>query len=150
MLKSEIAAGKSFASVASKLPAAHQPYFSKHGLVLDYQPGLYSETPLDHAIFAAKPNVLSGPVGISLGYYVFEVKRTLPPHQKTLAQVQATIRQELPKILYKQVLVEFIKGWRQRWTARTDCRAGYVVTHCRQYRPPIGVRPPNEDPYTLN
>jgi parvulin-like peptidyl-prolyl isomerase len=148
-LKSEIAAGRSFASVASKLPAAHQPYFSKEGSVLGYEPGLYSEPPLDHAIFAAKPNVLSGPVGISLGYYVFEVKRTHPPQQKTLAQVQAAIKQQLPEILYKRALAAFVRGWRHRWRARTDCRPGYVVTKCRQYRP-VGVPAPNEDPYTLN
>jgi hypothetical protein len=148
-LKSEIAAGRTFASVASKLPAAHQPFFSKEGSVLGYEPGLYRETPLDHAILAAKPNVLSGPVGISLGYYVFEVKRTHPSQQKTLAQVQATIKQQLPEILYKRALAAFVRGWRQRWRARTDCRPGYVVTNCRQYRP-VGVPAPNEDPYTLN
>jgi len=149
-LKSEIAAGKTFASVASTLPTARQPFFSKGGSVVGYEPKLYSETRLDHAIFAAKPNVLSGPVGISLGYYIFEVKRVHPPEQKTLAQVQATIRQQLPEILYKQALAAFIKAWRERWRARTDCRPSYVVTNCRQYRPPTGVPAPNEDPYTLN
>jgi foldase protein PrsA len=156
-LKREIASGRSFASVVRALPSSDQPFLSKEGLVLGYEPGLYHQHPLDHAIFAAKPNVLSGPVkalelltaGPSLGYYVFEVKRAYPSHQKTLAQVQATVKQQLSRILYKQALAAFIKGWRHKWRARTDCRPGYVVTKCRQYRA-VGVPPPNEDPYTLN
>ncbi len=32
----------------------------------------------------------------------------------------------------KQVLAKFTEAG-QRWTAKTDCRAGYVVKHCRQY-----------------
>ncbi len=149
-IKSEIASGKTFANVVSKLPLRYQPIYSRKGLVLGYEPGLYREPPLDHAIFAAKPNVLSGPVGISLGYYVFEVKRTYPPHQKTLAQAQATIRQQLPDKAYKQALVAFIKGWRVRWKAKTDCQAGYVVVKCRQFKASGAAQLEKEDPYTLN
>lgn len=149
-IKSEIASGKTFASAASKLPPLHQPIFSRKGLVLGYEPGLYAEPPLDHAIFAVKPNVLSGPVGISLGYYVFEVKRTYPPHQKTLAQVQVAIRQKLPNILYKQALVTFVREWRKRWTAITDCQPGYVVAKCRQFKASSAAPLEKEDPYTLN
>ena len=32
----------------------------------------------------------------------------------------------------KQMLAEFTEAGR-RWTARTSCRAGYVVQHCKQY-----------------
>lgn len=149
-IKGELASGKTFASVVSKLPSSYQPIYSKEGLVLGYEPGLYREPPLDHAIFAAKPNVLSGPVGISLGYYVFEVKRTYPPHQKTLAQSQAAIKQQLPNEMYKQALVAFISTWRLRWRARTDCEAGYVVTKCRQFKAAGAAQSENEDPYTLN
>lgn len=149
-IKSEIASGETFASAASKLPPLHQPIFSRKGLVLGYEPGLYAEPPLDHSIFAVKPNVLSGPVGISLGYYVFEVKRTYPPHQKTLAQVQAVIRQKLPNILYKQALLAFVREWRKRWTARTDCQAGYVVAKCRQFKASNATPLEKEDPYTFN
>lgn len=148
-VKSEIASGKTFASVVSKLPL-HQPIFSREGLVSGYKPGLYRQSPLDHAIFAAKPNVLSGPVRISLGYYVFEVKRILPAVQKRIAQVQAAIKQQLPGTLYKQALVAFVKTWRMRWTARTDCRAGYVVPKCRQFKASSATRLGKGDLYSLN
>lgn len=148
-IKSEIASGKTFASVVSKLPL-QQPIFSRKGLVSGYEPGLYRESALDRAIFAAQRNVLSGPVKINLGYYVFEVKRVLPPVQKMLAQVQAAIRQQLPNIQYKKALGAFIGGWRMRWRARTDCRAGYVVAKCRQFKASSTAPLEKEDPYTLN
>ncbi|MFI4972594.1 MAG: peptidylprolyl isomerase, partial [Hyphomicrobiales bacterium] len=148
-IKREIASGKTFASVVSRLPLL-QPIFSKAGLVRGYEPGLYRQRALDHAIFAAKPNVLSGPVRISLGYYVFAVKRAYPPQQTALTRVQATIKKQLPNILYKQALVAFVAGWRKRWTARTDCRAGYVVAKCRQFKASGAGPPEREDPYTLN
>ncbi len=149
-IKSEIASGKTFASVARNLPPAHQPIHSKEGLVLGYEPGFYREPPLDHAIFAAKPNVLSGPVGISLGYYVFEVTRTYPPYHKTPMQVQAEIRTLLSSELYNQTLVAFIREWRARWRARTDCQAGYVVAKCRQFKASSAALAEKEEPYTFN
>ena len=89
-------------------------------------------------------------MGISLGYYVFEVKRTYPSYQKTLAQSQAEIRRRLPSEMYKKALVAFIGTWRLRWRARTDCEAGYVVTKCRQFKAAGVAQPEKEDPYTFN
>jgi hypothetical protein len=34
----------------------------------------------------------------------------------------------------RQAFVAFYQGLARRWTARTDCRPGYVVSECRQYR----------------
>lgn len=144
----EIASGKTFASVVSKLPL-QQPIFSRKGLVSGYEPGLYHQALLDHAIFAAKPDVLSGPVKIKLGYYVFEVKRIIPRVQETLAQAQVTIEQKLPNILYKRALVAFVKAWRTKWTSKTDCLAGYVVAKCRQFKASTAPSE-QEDPFTLN
>jgi hypothetical protein len=92
--KRELADGETFASVAKKLP--EPPDFSKAGLIAAYEPDLYRQAPLNDAILAAKPNVLSGPVRISLGYYVFEVKRIIPAGPKPLAQVADTMRGALP------------------------------------------------------
>lgn len=147
-IKREIASGKTFASIVSKL-STPQPVGSRDGLLLGYEPGLFSQRPLDHAILAAKPNVLSGPVHITLGYYVFEVKRDHPPQQKALAQVQASIRRELPKVLYRAQLAAFVKAWRKRWTAKTDCRPGYVVAKCKQFKGSGAGSPESEDPYSL-
>jgi foldase protein PrsA len=141
--KKELAGGESFATVAKTLP--EPALFSKAGVIAAYEPDLYHQAPLNNAILAAKPNVLSGPVRIFLGYYVFEVKRIVPAVVKPLAQVEDTIRQALPKLLYKRAFAAWVKSWRRRWVARTDCRPGFVVVNCRQFGPPL-----EEDPYTLN
>jgi hypothetical protein len=146
-IKAEIASGKTFASVVRTLPLP-QPIYSKKGMVLRYEPHLYHQPPLNDAIFAAKPNVLSGPVKIEEGYYVFEVKRAYPLRPSTLAQAQTAIRRQLPTMLYKQALVAFVSEWRKRWAARTDCQPGYVVAKCRQAS--SATPPENQDPYTLN
>ena len=53
------------------------------------------EQALDTAIFSAKANVLSGPVKTPFGYYIYEVKSITPGNQQTLAQVEASIKQQL-------------------------------------------------------
>ena len=141
-VKREIVSGRSFASVVKGLPL-EQPIFTKDGFLADYEPNLYSEPPLNNAIYAAKPNVVAGPVRISLGYYVFEVKRLIPAVPEPFKQAQATIRAQLPNELYKQALRTFVARSRARWRSKTKCRAGYVVAKCAGA--PLGF----EDPYTL-
>jgi len=105
---------------------------------------------LARAIHFACPNVLSGPVTVyRIGYkdyYLFEVKRIVPAKQRTLAQVQGSIRQQLTAERQRRTLTAFIRAWRQKWIARTNCSPGYVVQKCRQYR---GPRTP-EDPTTFS
>lgn len=45
----------------------------------------------------------------------------LGPHASSQAQQQAFAR--------------FVTAWRAKWRARTDCRTGYVVQKCRQFKP---------------
>jgi hypothetical protein len=144
-VKAEIESGKSFASVVGKLPI-RQPVNSNEGLVLELQPHTYGEPKLNEAIFAATPGVLTGPIGTSFGYFVFEVTKTRFEHVEPLAQVEASIRQQLTRPLQEQVLAAFTKQWQATWTARTDCSPGYVVPGCRQYR---GSPPPESLP-TIN
>ena len=148
-VKREIASGESFASVVKKLPLP-QPIYSTEGLVMGYESGMYNEPSLNQAIFAAKPNVLSGPVKLYLGYYVFEVTRVQPARPETLARAEAAIRRTLPGELYERNLVTFISDWRTSWTAKTDCLPGYVVEKCRQFKPSAGSAPESADPYTFD
>lgn len=134
-VKREIASGRSFASVVRGLRIT-QPIFSHGGLVLGLAPKVYAEKPLNDAIFSAQPNVLSGPVRIVLGYYVFDVKHIHPARQKSLAEVQASIRAILPGQLYDQAFAKFVSAWTQKWTARTQCAPGHVVAKCAGYDGP--------------
>lgn len=145
--KHKLAAGESFASVAAGTGVT-QPIFSSHGLVVGLKPRVYSEPRLDRAIFEAPLNRLEGPIGISLGYYVFEVKKIVPGRKRSLAEVSQKIKASLPAELEKAALMAFIKKWRTRWTHRTNCRPAFVVEKCRQFKVPPGAEPP--DPYTLN
>lgn len=36
----------------------------------------------------------------------------------------------------QKALAAFVKAFRSKWTAKTECRAGYVVEDCRKYKPP--------------
>jgi hypothetical protein len=40
------------------------------------------------------------------------------------------------KATQKRSFAAFKAVFRKRWTARTDCRPGYAVLDCRQYRAP--------------
>jgi hypothetical protein len=56
-------------------------------------------------------------------------------HQR-LSAVSTSIRQELRSQDEERSFAAFKTAFRKRWTARTDCRPGYVVLECRQYRAP--------------
>lgn len=98
------------------------------------------------AIFAAKPHVLIGPTPLNERYAVFEVTRVIPAVVRPLAQVRNAIEKQLADEQERGVLAGFIRTWRAKWIARTDCRPGYVVQKCRQG----GGARALEDPYTFN
>lgn len=132
--KQEVQSSKNFASVAKKVsidPVSKASGGSLPGVVKGQE-----EKALDEAVFAAKLGVLSGPVKTPFGYYVFEVKKTLPASQQTLSQVQSTIQQQLTAQSQQKALSEFVKNFRKKWTERTECRAGYVVQDCKSYKAP--------------
>jgi hypothetical protein len=144
--KREIERGRSFASLA-KASSLPQPIYSKAGSVHALKSGVYHESALNQAIFRAKPDVLSGPVKINLGWYVFEVKRIRHPYQRPFDAVAKTIEGTLPESREKQKLAAFIRRWRAKWRSQTSCSPGYVLDKCREFKPGKGTVP--EDPYTF-
>jgi foldase protein PrsA len=138
--RSEIKAGRSFSSLV-KQSALPQPVTTKDGLLLGLTPHFFSEKVLNDAIFRARVHELTGPVRISLGFYVFEVLRIHAPHQRTLAEVQPELKRQLPERLHRQVLAEATSRFKRKWKARTDCRPGYVVRGCRQFESNASTRP---------
>jgi foldase protein PrsA len=132
--KKEVESGKSFASVAKKV-SIDPTSKASGGLLKEVAKG-QEEKSLDAAIFSAKPNVLSGPVKTPFGYYVFEVKSSTPGSQQTLAQVEPAIKQQLTATQQQTALSTFVKNFKKKWKAKTDCRAAYVVADCKQYKEP--------------
>jgi hypothetical protein len=56
--------------------------------------------------------------------------------QQTLAQAQAAIKQQLAAQAQQHRLAVFVKEFQKRWKAKTDCRAGFVMQDCKQYKAP--------------
>ena len=132
--KQEIESGKSFASVAKSVSI--DPTSKAKGGVLTGVVKGQEEKALDEAIFSAQKNVLSGPVKTPFGYYIYEVTGTTTGSQQTLAQAQASIRQQLTAQQQQQALSKFVKEFRKKWEGKTECRSGYVVQDCEGYKKP--------------
>jgi foldase protein PrsA len=132
--KKEIESGKSFASVAKS--SSIDPVSKAAGGSLPGVTKGQEEKALDEAIFKAQLNVIGGPVKTPFGYYVYEVKKTIPGSQQALSKVQSTIQQQITAQKQQKALSEFIKEFRKKWTARTDCRTEYSVMDCKAYKAP--------------
>jgi foldase protein PrsA len=132
--KKEIESGKSFASVAKSVSI--DPVSKAAGGSLPGVTKGQEEKALDEAVFSAKLNVLGGPIKTPFGYYIYEVKKTIPANQQTLAQVQSSISQQISAQKQQKALSEFVKGFRSKWTGRTECRSAYVVQDCKSYKAP--------------
>ena len=132
--KKEIESGKSFASVAKSSsidPVSKAAGGSLPGVVKGQE-----EKALDEAVFKAQLNVLGGPIKTPFGYYVYEVKKTIPGSQQALSKVQSTISQQIMAEKQQKSLSEFIKNFRKKWEGRTECRAEYSVKDCKGYKAP--------------
>jgi foldase protein PrsA len=132
--KQEVESGKSFASVAKRVSI--DPTSKSNGGKL---PGVVKgqeEKALDAAVFSAKKGVLSGPVQTPFGYYVFEVQTITPGSQQTLKQAEASIKSQLTATQQQSALSKFVKDFKKKWMAKTECRAGYMVADCKGYKAP--------------
>lgn len=135
--KKEVESGTSFAKVAKK--DSIDPTSKADGGVLPEVVKGEEEAALDKAIFATAKGVLSGPIKTPFGYYIFEVLSTKAGTQQPLAKERATIKQQLIATKQQSALSTFIKNFKTKWTAKTDCRTGYVVQSCKQYKAPKGA-----------
>ncbi|HEY2719043.1 MAG TPA: peptidyl-prolyl cis-trans isomerase [Solirubrobacteraceae bacterium] len=132
--KQEIESGKSFESVAKRVSI--DPTSKSNGGKL---PGVVKgqeEKALDTAVFAAQKNVLTGPVKTPFGYYIFEVQSITPGSQQTLKQAEASIKAQLTATKQQTALSKFVKEFKKKWQAKTECRSGYVVADCKSYKAP--------------
>jgi foldase protein PrsA len=132
--KQEIESGKSFESVAKRVSI--DPTSKSNGGKL---PGVVKgqeEKSLDAAVFSAKKGVLTGPVKTPFGYYIFEVQTITPGSQQTLKQAESSIKSQLTATKQQTALSKFVKEFKKKWQAKTDCRAGYMVADCKGYKAP--------------
>jgi foldase protein PrsA len=147
--KAEVESGKSFSSVAKKVsidPASK----AKGGQLGEVIKGA-EEKSLDAAIFTTKLKSLSGPIKTPFGYYIFEVLSSKAATQESLSKVQTAIKQQLVASQQQTALSKFVKNFKKKWIGKTDCRSGYVVADCKQYKAPkttSGTAPATTPPAT--
>ena len=132
--KQEIESGKSFESVAKRV-SVDPTSKSKGGRLEGVVKGQEEKT-LDAAVFSAKKNVLTGPIKTPFGYYIFEVQTIKPGSQQTLKQAESSIKSQLTATQQQSALSKFVKEFKKKWMAKTECRAGYVVADCKGYKAP--------------
>jgi hypothetical protein len=84
----------------------------------------------EDAIFAARPDVVSGTVKKANDYYLFEVRRITPGRQRSLWEVRRVIETRLARERQARALETFVGAWRRRWTAKTTCAVGFITAGC--------------------
>jgi len=132
--KQEVESGKSFSSVAKSVSI--DPTSKANGGELKEVSKGEEEKALDEAIFSTSKGVLGGPVKTPFGYYVYRVVGTTPGSQQSLAQAQSAVKAQLAATGQQTALSKFVKEFKKKWVAKTECRSGYVVTDCKTYVAP--------------
>ena len=140
-IKKAVASGKSFATMSTPQTVER---------LAETDPRERADTrihaALQKAIYSAKPNTLTGPIRLRADYYLIEVKQITPARFEPLTQAAASIKKQLAEERRRRTISAFISAWRTKWTTRTNCRPGYIMQKCHEYK---GPRPP-EDPLSLN
>jgi PPIC-type PPIASE domain len=101
-----------------------------------YEAGHRENRALVQAIFDATPGKLSGPVQFNRLWVILVVRKVKPGHQKPLPTVGGEIARLLLARRKREALASFAADFRRRWTAKTNCKPGYVVPKCSEYRGP--------------
>jgi foldase protein PrsA len=123
--KTAIQKGTPFATVA-KADSIDTATRAQGGVLNGVSQGT-EEKALDTAVFSAPLSTLEGPVSTPFGFYVFEVTKSTPSTQKTLAQVSPTIKAQLASTAQNTALTGFVNAFQKRWRLKTTCRLPFVT-----------------------
>ncbi len=132
--KKEVESGKSFASVVKKRsidPTSKATGGKVTGVVKGSE-----EKELDAAVFSAELHKLGGPVKTPFGYYIYEVLEKTAATSQSFAAVEKTIKQQLISQRQQTALSSFVKSFKKKWVAKTECRSEYIVSDCKEYKAP--------------
>ncbi len=92
--------------------------------------GQQLEGALDRAVFAAKPNEVTGPVKTQFGYYLFRVTKVTPAEQQSLKEATPAIRQLLQQQAQQRAVETFVREYRDKWSDQTNCAEQFIVASC--------------------
>lgn len=93
------------------------------------------------AIFTAHPGVVSPPMSLNGRWTVFVVRKITPASPEPLANVRPKIIARLASHHRNHILGAFTHVYRARWTAKTNCRPGYIIQACARYEGPLRAQP---------
>jgi foldase protein PrsA len=68
--------------------------------------------------------------------YTTPGKRGKPGVKESLTEVQAAIKEQLIAKAQQAALTKFTKEFKAKWKAKTECRSGYAVADCKDYKAP--------------
>jgi foldase protein PrsA len=129
--KAQLAGGAKWAPVAKRFSTDPQTKNAGGVLVGATKQGGQLEPQLATVVFSTPVNKLTGPVKTQFGWYVFKVTKVTPASQQSQQQATPTIKAILANQNQQKALDAFIKGFRDKWTALTVCRTGFVVQDCK-------------------
>lgn len=133
--KQALQKGQSWSKVASKYSI--DPTTKSSGGVLVGMIKGQEDPALTTAAFSAPLNKLLGPVKGQFGYYLFDVIKSTPATQQSLAQATPLIRETLLGQEQTAAANSLAKVLRAHWLSQTKCRAGYNTTaFCSGYKAP--------------
>jgi foldase protein PrsA len=127
-------AGRSWTKIAKRF-SIDQASKDNGGSLLGVTQGS-QEKAFDSAIFSATKGRLTGPVKVQFGYYVFQVQKITPAKQQTLKEATPLIKQQLTQQYQKDADDNFTKNLKSKWKAKTNCRDGFVMDQCENFKAP--------------
>lgn len=132
--KAALKSGQSWDAVAKKYSI--DPTTKDSGGLLTGVTASEQDAALSKAAFAAPANQLEGPVKGQFGYYVFEVLKTTPATQETLAEATAAIKKQLTtqKEAAAEKAVNSLAS--SQWKSSTVCSKLFATTDCVNYVKP--------------
>lgn len=95
--------------------------------------GSYPE-PAGSAIMEAPKGAVEGPIDVEGNDYFFRVNEVTPEEVRPLSSVRNAIEQQLTPALEQQALTSFIEDYNAKWTSRTVCAEGFVVSRCSNFK----------------
>jgi foldase protein PrsA len=94
------------------------------------------DSALTNAAFAAPVQTFEGPVKGQFGYYIFKVTGKKPGTSESLAQASPQIKQILTQTQSTTAQAAVAAQVKKNWMPKTECRSGYEVPQCSNYKAP--------------
>ena len=132
--KAALQSGQSWDAVAKKY-SIDVATKKNGGLLVGVTQG-QEEQALNTASFAAPANKVIGPIHGQFGYYVFEVTKSTPSTQQSLAQATPLIKQQLTSQAQTSAQTAVDNKAKNDWLSQTTCRAAYAMADCKGYKAP--------------